>query len=328
MAWDTEEAVDFYAGGEPDDDLEEDMGELDRGDLLEGEELEEEETPEEEPEEEETPEEAPTEEQPEEEEPEEEETPEEVPEEEVKRAQRESQRIPKQRFDEVNLRRQAAEAKAKQLEEELKRLQGSSEGVEEFDFDAKEEEYMSAVVDGEFAKAKAVRAEIRRAEQTAYQQQMVQTRSEAVTQTQAELDYRSTVRELEAAYPVLDYRNQESYDQLATQEALELHAAYMQMGKYQSPSDSLRAAVNLIAVKYNLDAPGAEEVEPEVEAPAPRPRAATAKRKKAAAAASQPKIPSNGSVGTPASVDFASMSDDEFDALPETKKAELRGDLM
>lgn len=314
-----------YVGGEPDEDLEADLAGLDRGDMLEDEAPAEEVAKEPEAEEPAEPEtEGATESESEGEEAEEAEEPEEA---EQKRPQRESHRIPKQRFDEVNTRRQTAEARVKQLEEELKRVQGSSEGVEAFDFDAKEEEYMSAVVDGEFAKAKAVRAEIRRAEQETYRTQVAQAKGEAVTQTQVELDFQSTVKELEQKYPALNYRDQEHYDELATQEALELHRAYMQMGKYQTPSESLRAAVDLISVKYGLDAPE-PDVPPEAPKAPPRAKAATAERKKAAAAQAQPKIPSAGSPGTPAVADVATMSDEEFDALPESKKAELRGDLM
>lgn len=254
------------------------------------------------------------------------EEPEEVPTEEtaVPEGLKPDHKIPKARFDEVNLKRKAAEARLQQLEEELARLKNPA-SAESFDFDAKEEEYMAAVVDGEFAKAKAIRAEIRRAEQEALRAEAAKVKTEAVTQTQIELDFKHTVTELEAKYPAFNSRA-ETFDEDATNEVLELHNAYMQMGKYPTPSDSLRAAAELIALKYGVVAPQAPSSEAEPPA-APAKPVADAK-KKAAIAATQPSIPQSGAPGTPSAPSITTMSEEEFDALPESKKAELRGDLV
>lgn len=232
-------------------------------------------------------------------------------------------KIPKARFDEVNLKRKAAEARLKQLEDELTRLKAPQDPAAAFDFDAKEEEYMTAVVDGEFAKAKAIRAEIRQAEQAALRAEAAKVKTEAVTQTQLELDFKSTVAELETKYPAFNSRT-ETFDEDATNEVLELHQVYMQMGKYPTPSDSLRAAADLIALKYGVSAPSAQSPAPS----APPAKQVAAAKRKAEVAASQPSIPQSGVPGTPSEVGVAAMSEEEFDALPESKKAELRGDLV
>jgi hypothetical protein len=309
---------DLFAGSDLDDD--DDLTATDRGDTLEPVA----EAPTEAPPAEETP--------PEDEAPPAEETP---PEDEASPAESEegapkrqppNARIPKSRFDEVNARRKAAEARAKELEEELARAREPQAPVSEFDFSAKEEEYMAAVVDGNFEKAKTVRAEIRQAEHEAFRIEAQRTQSAAVSQTKAELDLRTTIQELEEMYPALNSKNEETYDDLATQEVLELHNAYLQMGKYPSPADSLRAAAELIAVKYGLNGPETEDVEEPAAPPARRAPAETKAERKAAVAASQPRLPTVGSAvgGTPS---IADLSEAEFDALPESKKAELRGDF-
>lgn len=231
-------------------------------------------------------------------------------------------KIPKARFDEVNLKRKAAEARLKQLEDELNRLKSPQEAAAAFDFDAKEEEYMSAVVDGEFAKAKAIRAEIRQAEQATLRAEAAKAKTEAVTQTQIELDFKSTVVELETKYPAFNSRA-EVFDEDATNEVLELHQAYMQMGKYPTPSDSLRAAADLIALKHGVLEP-AQKAAPS----APPAKQVAAAKRKAEVASSQPSIPQSGVPGTPTEAGVGMMSEEEFDALPESKKAELRGDLV
>lgn len=231
-------------------------------------------------------------------------------------------KIPKARFDEVNLKRKAAEARLKQLEDELNRLKTPQDPAATFDFDAKEEAYMAAVVDGEFAKAKTIRAEIRQAEQAALRAEAAKVKTEAVTQTQLELDFKSTVTELETKYPTFNSRT-ETFDEDATNEVLELHQVYMQMGKYPTPSDSLRAAAELIALKYGVTPPAPEPAPSE-----PSPKQVAAAKRKAEVAATQPSIPQSGVPGTPLEVGIGAMSEEEFDALPESKKAELRGDLV
>ena len=305
---------DLYAGSDPIDD--DDLSALDRGDNLEAPSAEPEvEEPEVEAEEPEV-------------EAEEVEAEAEEPEVEEPKPTRQppNAKIPKSRFDEVNARRKAAEARAKELEEELERARGPQTPVDEFDFTTKEEEYLSAAIDGDFNKAKAIRAEIRKAEQELYRAEAQRTQSAAVSQTRIELDLKTTIQELEAVYPALDSKNEETYDELATSEVLELHNAYLSMGKFATPAESLRAAAELIAMKYKLQP--AEEVEEIEETPPPRRKTAdTAARRKAVAAAAQPRLPSAGSAGTASTMNIAEMSEAEFDALPESKKAELRGDM-
>ena len=76
-------------------------------------------------------------------------------------------RIPKSRFDEVNERRKLAEKRLAELEAKEAAEAAAKQG--DFDFDGKEEEYMHAVVDGDFSKAKQIRTEIRNAEKALFQ---------------------------------------------------------------------------------------------------------------------------------------------------------------
>lgn len=322
----TEDVIDpdIYAGAEPMED--EDLSAVDRGDSIEPEALEAEAPaaePEAEPE-------APVAEEPEAEpEPKDEapaEEPEAEPEPEPQPQKRDNGMIPRSRFNDVNERRKAAEQRAQALEQQINSLK--SPPAANFDFDAKEKEYMEHVIDGKLDEANAIRNEIRAAERDYYRQEATQLKQEAAQYTQHEMDFKQTVAELESAYPAFNPNNEETYDTEATQEALELHQAFMQTGRYASPASSLRAAVELVAVKNGLAPTEAESPAEEAPKPAPSKKQTAMKKAKEAIAETQPPIPGSGSAGTPAAIDVLKISEDEFDALPESKKAELRGDFV
>lgn len=240
-------------------------------------------------------------------------------------------KIPKQRFDEINGRRKAAEARAQQLQAEIDRLRNPEGDGEPFDFDAKEREHMEAVVDGRFDEAMALRAEIRKAEQAEYMRTAEKLRAEAVQQSQVEANFARTVAELEAQYPELDYRLEGRFNKEAVDEIGRLHSAFMSAGYYTDPSDSLREATAKVVRLFGIgDQASAAPTPPEApkEAPKPRQRAVTDTERKAAAAAAQPRMPSSGQPGTPREKAVDELTEEEFAALPEARKAELRGDIF
>ena len=241
-------------------------------------------------------------------------------------------RIPKARFDEINRRRKAAEARLLALEAELKRRDEAAAGGEAFDFDAKEEEYMSAVIDGELEKAKALRREIRAAEQAAIESRMDRVRIEAAQEAETQTAVKSAVARLELEYPQFNVHDPEHYDEAATSEVLALQRAYLATEMYSSPAEALEEAAKITALKYGLTPP-AEPEAPPPPAPPPKPRLAPARtpagsKNKADVARSQPRVPQSGSAGVPAGYSVFDMSESEFDALPESKKRELRGDVL
>ena len=92
--------------------------------------------------------------------------------------------VPKARLDEVL-------AKQKALQKQLDELNAANvkdeEAPETYDFDAKEVEYQNMVLDGESAKAVALRREIRKAERAELEFEMRQEMSQTVNQDRQQL---------------------------------------------------------------------------------------------------------------------------------------------
>ena len=230
-------------------------------------------------------------------------------------------RIPKSRFDEVNERRKAAERRLAEIEK--KNQADGGEAKIDFDFDAKEDEYMDAVLDGDKDKARSIRQEIRQAETQLYQQQMQQASTSTREATKAELELKSTVERLQAEYPVFD-GNSDRYDQNLTEEALDLFEGFKSRG--YDPATAMRRAV-----RYVVRANGLEDAADEAdEVPAEKPTQHKAKpeegKRKVKRAAKQPPQPSPRDVSD--SADVMNMTEDEFDKLSDQELAKLRGDLI
>lgn len=228
-------------------------------------------------------------------------------------------RIPKNRFDEVNERRKKAEQRLAELEGKNKQQQ---EPTVDFDFEAKEDAYMDAVLDGDKQEARNIRQEIRQAEKQLYEQQMRQASTSTREETKAELELQSTINELQTQYPVFD-GNSDNYDQNLTEEALELFEGFKAQ-KYD-PATAMRRAVRYVARANQLDAQGNP-----VETPAEEPKAQhkaepEAGRKKVKRQAKQPPQPDPRQVSD--APDPMSMSEDEFDKLSDQELAKIRGDL-
>jgi hypothetical protein len=290
---------------------------MDRGDEIEPApapepELEPEEEQEEEPEEEE---------QEAEGEPEEDEEPEE--EEEPKPRPRQDIRIPKQRFDEVNERRKAAERRIAELEAKTRASDPTQFSKE--DLEKLERAYIKAVaVDGDEDKALQIRDQIRRAEAAAYMAMATEQANYARETTKAELEFNQVVSSIEQEYPVFNPNDPDNFNEDLTDEVLDLHASFVQRG--YSPAAAMQRAVRYVVRANGLDAPVAES-EP---AEAPREKAPAKKpnvKKKLEAAKKQPrKIEGNVDRET-SSIDLDSISEEEFDALPASTRARLRGDF-
>jgi hypothetical protein len=244
-------------------------------------------------------------------------------------APRKDIRIPKERFDEVNERRKAAERRAQELEARL--AQHDPAKVTNFDFDAKEQEYLTATLDGDFEKAKALRREIRAAEQTAFAALAEQRANVVREATKAELEFQQTVAELNSTYPVFD-PNAEGYRADLVDEALELHSSFL--GRGYAPAAALRKAVLYVA-RANGVAEAAEQEAPKaaaLKAAAPKEKAPAVKapniKQKLETAAQQPPKQQGRGTGTESVLDVATMTEEDFDALPESTLRQLRGDVF
>lgn len=228
------------------------------------------------------------------------------------------QLIPRARFNELNEQRKAAENRVKELEARL----SSNVPATEYDFDAKEKEYMDAVLEGDHAKALALRKDIRSAEMDLARTVATQTAAQAKDATKAELDFESTVASIEAEYPAFDQTSPD-YNQDLVDEALDLHAGFVSRG--YSPASAMKRAVSYVAKANGLA--GKSEQKASAPAAPAAPKAPATVKSKLEAAASQPPV-QGGVSGGEVEPDYANLSDDEWNALPASTLARLRGDTF
>tara|TARA_R110002074_G_scaffold104797_1_gene226448 strand:+ start:900 stop:1925 length:1026 start_codon:yes stop_codon:yes gene_type:complete len=234
--------------------------------------------------------------------------------------------VPKARLDEVLAKQKALQ---KQLDEVNAANAKSEEAPEDYDFDTKEVEYQNMVLDGETDKAVALRREIRKAERTQLEFEMRQEMTETVTKDRQVNALQQAANAMEESYPVFD-RNSEEFNEDYTNEVVELRDAFIVQGF--EAVDALSKAVNFVVKDRDLD------LQPE-EAPSLAGKAksvdevakkrAQVKKKLKAADAQPPELPGeSGSTHGEKGIDLATMTEEEFAALPEATLKRLRGDIL
>lgn len=250
--------------------------------------------------------------------------------EEVAPAQTKKPMVPKSRLDEVLSKQKALQ---KQLDD-MKAAQVVAESApEEYDFATKEVEYQSLVLDGEAEKAAALRQEMRKAERDQIAFEMRQEMTQTVNQNQQATALQTAANDLEATFPVFD-QNSESYNAEYTQEVIDLRDAFITQG--HGAVEALGKAANFVVKNYDLVEAAADEGSALSGSKAPARRAdevakkrAEVSRKLKAADAQPPELPGESSANRgEKGLDVASMSEDEFNALPEATLKRLRGDIV
>lgn len=250
-------------------------------------------------------------------------------------------RIPKARFDEVNTERkeairEAAEAKARAelLERELEQLRAASSKPAapevapepDFDEDAKEEEYIEAMLNGDAALAKQIRREINQhIKATAEAAAIASTQAELAQRT-AEAERRTMAANLQAAsaqaiadYPYLDTKE----GAMALKLIVAARDADIAAGV--PPHVALAEAVKAIAPKFAPDTPARESTGGKA---AGDTRTAAAIARGATDSQLQPPAVQAG-IGARAGggrVNVNTMTDEQFENLSEADKKRLRGD--
>lgn len=249
--------------------------------------------------------------------------------EEVAPAQTKKPMVPKSRLDEVLSKQKALQ---KQLDD-MKAAQVVAESApEEYDFATKEVEYQTLVLDGEAEKAAALRQEMRKAEREQMAFEMRQEMTQTVNQNQQATALQTAANDLEATFPVFD-QNSESYNAEYTQEVIDLRDAFITQGL--GAVEALGKAANFVVKSYDLVESG-DEASALSGSKAPAKRAdevakkrAEVSRKLRAADAQPPELPGESSANRgEKGLDVASMSEDEFNALPEATLKRLRGDIV
>jgi hypothetical protein len=230
--------------------------------------------------------------------------------------------VPKARLDEVLNKQKALQ---KQIDDMKAAQQPAPDAPEEFDFAAKEVDYQNHLLDGDAEKAAAVRAEIRQAERVQIEYEMTQKMTDTVSNNHQANALQQAAAALEADFPVFDQKSP-SYDEALTTEVIELRDAFMVQGA--NPVAALSRAAKFVISENNLvdnSEPGStlgstDEVS--------KKRAEVNKKLKAADA--QP--PEMGGEGAATrgekALDLSSMTEEEFDALPEATLKRLRGDIL
>lgn len=250
--------------------------------------------------------------------------------EEPKETAQDQKMIPKYRFDQQN-------ATLKEYKRELDALRAQLKEPETFesdyDFKGKEIEHQNLVLDGEADKAAALRMEIEAARYKKIEHDLTQKISHSVNQSQQASALQRAAAELESEFPIFD-KSSNQFNETLTDEVNALHNGLMDRG--ENPVTALHKAVKYVLmgngyVDMNEPAPESAGLAPS----APRSEDEVAKKraevsKKLKAAESQPPaMPGeSSSAHGERKQDLGSMTEDEFNALPEATLKRLRGDIL
>jgi hypothetical protein len=233
--------------------------------------------------------------------------------------------VPKSRLDEVLAKQKALQ---KQLDDMRAQQQPVEDAPEAYDFDSKEIEYQNFLLDGEASKAAALRQEMRKAEREQLAYEMRQEMAEKVSQNQQATALQQAANDLEANFPVFN-QNAAEYDAEITQEVIELRDAFMIQGF--GAVDALSKAANFAIKSHGLEAaatlnaPSAPKAKSVDEVAKKR---AEVSKKLKAAESQPPELPGESSANRGEKpIDVSSMTEDEFNALPEATLKRLRGDI-
>lgn len=235
--------------------------------------------------------------------------------------------VPKSRLDEVLAKQKALQ---KQLDDMKAAQVESPDAPSEYAFSEKEVEYQNLLLDGESQKAAALRAEIRAAERAQLEYELTQKMTQTMTQNQQMTALQQAAADLESGFPVFD-QSSDQYNAEYTQEVVDLRDAFIIKG--DNAVTALAKAAKFVIREYGLD----DSYEPTPALASTNKRAVDEVAKKRAevsrklkAAESQPPELSGESSANRGErmLDISSMSEEEFNALPEATIKRLRGDVL
>lgn len=246
--------------------------------------------------------------------------------------------VPHARFHEVNERAKEAERIALEerearirLEERMAILQGENKPKEKevpaFDFDAKEDEYMEAMLEGDTTKAKTIRKEIREAERSQIEAEVESRTNTKIVQQESTRLFMEAAEQAVEDYPFLADGPGQNKQAVADVKVWRDH--YINAG---DPAHvAIRKAAKKVGPLYAED-DGDGEDGPEGKtlslAELRKRQQAQARTRNASASSQQPPAVKGGmgERGRSRNISVADLSDEEFDKLTPKEKAELRGD--
>ena len=148
--------------------------------------------------------------------------------------------IPKSRFDEVLAKQKALQ---KKLDEALAPQIEKVEQAPDFDFEAKELEYQEMILNGEAKQAAQLRADIRAAEKQTMMFEVQSQMGQTVQQSTESMQLQQKAAEIAEQYDILN-ESSPKYDEVKTQEVLDLRDAYILQGR--TGAEALQKAVDLL----------------------------------------------------------------------------------
>lgn len=237
------------------------------------------------------------------------------------------QGIPKARFNEVNERRKVLESEVEELRRKLAEAERGASApaaapapaAQPFDVEAKEQEYATALIEGDTAKAGRIRSEI-----NSHLIKEAEARAGAVVEERTRQQLlRDEVAATLKAHPWLD--EPEGAD------ALDLIVAKRdaEIARGKAPHLALREAVAKIVPRFAHAAAKSPPVGLASDPKALDTRSIRANERGAADSLKQPASLGGAGVGGRASgaqPDVQAMTDEQFEALSEAEKSRLRGD--
>lgn len=237
-------------------------------------------------------------------------------------------KIPKERFDEVNTRMKTAEEDVKNLRKQLEtKVEKAIEPEPDpFDYATKEQEAMDALLEGDNKKYAAIQGEIRAADRKETLREAKKLAEQGDTDLRDTLTFEEAGLRIEDEYPQL-VEGSETANDVAREEMLDLYVGYARSGSY-TKVQALQKAAAQAARLHDLkptSAP-ADEVKPDNVVDIKKTDVAA----KAKVANDQPPAMEARAPGQSeeAALDLNSMSDEEFDAMPESTKRRARGDFL
>ncbi len=241
--------------------------------------------------------------------------------------------VPHARFNEVNETLKSERAERLRLEEELARTRGQVPPKQEpakdepkpYDFDAAEDLYNEAIMSGETEKAKALRREIRQEEQKQFERAAEEKAAAAYDARRQQDEKKAAERALQevAKQAYEDYPFLNDQGEAPNEDAIEMVVAVRDaiMRRGVDAADALRKAVAKVGPMFSEKKP-AKDDDPEKRSARERVIQRNLEREKQIP-------PRDQGLGERSRViDYSKLSEEEFDALPDTEKRRARGDFL
>ena len=243
------------------------------------------------------------------------------------------QTVPKSRMDEVIAERNELRREMEALKEAQK---PAAPAAPAYDFEGKEKQYQELILDGEAEKATALRSEINQKTRETLSAELAQEVETTITRKNEETALQLAADQLQSDFPQFN-EDSSDYNEALTQEVIDLRDAFIIKG--ERPVDALAKASDFVIRNHDLSAPAPEEETSTglagKAAPAKKnvdevsKKRAEVAKKLDAASKQPPELPgeSSSSHGEKA-VDISTLSEEEFNALPEATLKRLRGDIF